>query len=114
MSPNWWLTSGSRPRRGWRAGSRPAPQAGRARGFGPASAGVPTPSGERATAVPPPVRGHEPNPHRGASIVDRSAVENRQSRRSYAWAQRGDINAFFGLMLDNIGVMILMASLLVQ
>jgi AGZA family xanthine/uracil permease-like MFS transporter len=41
-------------------------------------------------------------------------VENRRSRRSYAWAQRGDINAFFGLMLDNIGVMILMASLLVQ
>ena len=31
----------------------------------------------------------------------------------YAWARRGDINAFFGLMLDNIGGMILMASLLV-
>src|SRR5262249_57832031 len=31
----------------------------------------------------------------------------------YVWAQRGDINAFFGLMLDNISVMILMASLLV-
>ena len=31
----------------------------------------------------------------------------------YGWARRGDINAFFGLMLDNIGVMILMASLLV-
>ena len=31
----------------------------------------------------------------------------------YGWAQRGDINAFFGLMLDNIGVMILMGSLLV-
>ena len=26
---------------------------------------------------------------------------------------RGDVNAFFGLMLDNIGVMILMGSLLV-
>ncbi len=35
-------------------------------------------------------------------------------RSKYAWAQRGDINAFSGLMLDNIGVMILMASLLVH
>jgi AGZA family xanthine/uracil permease-like MFS transporter len=35
------------------------------------------------------------------------------ARTRYAWACRGDINAFFGLMLDNIGVMILMASLLV-
>jgi AGZA family xanthine/uracil permease-like MFS transporter len=31
----------------------------------------------------------------------------------YAWACRGDVNAFFGLMLDNVGNMILMASLLV-
>jgi AGZA family xanthine/uracil permease-like MFS transporter len=31
----------------------------------------------------------------------------------YVWAQRGDINAFFGLMLDNVGGLILMASLLV-
>ena len=35
------------------------------------------------------------------------------SRPHYAWAVRGDVNAFFGLMLDNIGDMILMASLLV-
>ena len=34
-------------------------------------------------------------------------------RLRYQWATRGDINAFFGLMLDNIGDMILMASLLV-
>lgn len=32
---------------------------------------------------------------------------------SYRWAARGDVNAFFGLMLDNIGDMILMAGLLV-
>jgi AGZA family xanthine/uracil permease-like MFS transporter len=32
---------------------------------------------------------------------------------SYRWAVKGDINAFFGLMLDNIGVMILLGSLLV-
>jgi AGZA family xanthine/uracil permease-like MFS transporter len=36
-----------------------------------------------------------------------------RDRHRYAWTCRGDINAFFGLMLDNIGVMILMASLLV-
>ncbi|ADV63846.1 MFS transporter xanthine/uracil permease [Isosphaera pallida ATCC 43644] len=30
----------------------------------------------------------------------------------YSWAARGDFNAFFGLMLDNIGVMILLATLL--
>jgi adenine/guanine/hypoxanthine permease len=34
-------------------------------------------------------------------------------RPRYAWARRGDVNAFFGLMLDNIGDMILMAGLLV-
>ena len=32
---------------------------------------------------------------------------------AYSWAVRGDVNAFFGLMLDNVGDMILMASLLV-
>lgn len=32
---------------------------------------------------------------------------------TYRWATRGDVNAFFGLMLDNVGGMILMASLLV-
>jgi AGZA family xanthine/uracil permease-like MFS transporter len=37
----------------------------------------------------------------------------KRVRSSYAWACRGDINAFFGLMLDNVGNMILMASLLV-
>ncbi len=31
----------------------------------------------------------------------------------YSWSRRGDVNAFFGLMLDNIGDMILMAGLLV-
>ena len=31
---------------------------------------------------------------------------------SYRWAQKGDINAFFGLVLDNVAVMILMVSLL--
>ncbi len=41
------------------------------------------------------------------------AVESTRAQRGYVWAQRGDVNAFFGLMLDNIGVMILMGSLLV-
>ncbi len=35
-------------------------------------------------------------------------------RPGYAWARRGDVNAFFGLMLDNIGDMILMTGLLVS
>ena len=35
------------------------------------------------------------------------------ARVRYGWAGRGDVNAFFGLMLDNVGDMILMASLLV-
>ncbi len=42
-----------------------------------------------------------------------SAVDKPGNPTGYAWAGRGDINAFFGLMLDNIGGMILMASLLV-
>ncbi|MFI5459831.1 MAG: permease [Isosphaerales bacterium] len=41
------------------------------------------------------------------------AAGRDQARDGYVWAQRGDVNAFFGLMLDNIGGMILMASLLV-
>jgi adenine/guanine/hypoxanthine permease len=40
-------------------------------------------------------------------------ASDERSRGRYAWACRGDLNAFFGLMLDNIGDMILMASLLV-
>jgi len=32
----------------------------------------------------------------------------------YVWARRGDVNAFFGLMLDNVGDMILMAGLLIE
>ena len=35
-------------------------------------------------------------------------------RPALSWAARGDVNAFFGLMLDNIGDMILMAGLLVS
>ena len=30
----------------------------------------------------------------------------------YAWARRGDINAFFGLMLDNVAVMIFLLTLI--
>ena len=46
--------------------------------------------------------------------MDRSVAANLERRPRYVWAHRGDVNAFFGLMLDNIGVMILMASLLVE
>jgi AGZA family xanthine/uracil permease-like MFS transporter len=45
--------------------------------------------------------------------VNASPNLNVSSRPRYQWAQRGDINAFSGLMLDNIGGLILMASLLV-
>lgn len=45
--------------------------------------------------------------------MNASAVRNQNHGVRYGWARRGDINAFFGLMLDNIGVMILMATLLV-
>jgi AGZA family xanthine/uracil permease-like MFS transporter len=45
--------------------------------------------------------------------VNSSAGNKQNDSPRYIWARRGDINAFFGLMLDNIGVMILMASLLV-
>lgn len=45
--------------------------------------------------------------------MDSRAARNQNQGAGYAWARRGDINAFFGLMLDNIGVMILMATLLV-
>ena len=41
------------------------------------------------------------------------APQDSPTETSYRWAARGDVNAFFGLMLDNIGDMILMASLLV-
>ena len=45
--------------------------------------------------------------------MNSTAVSKQNDGAGYGWARRGDINAFFGLMLDNIGVMILMASLLV-
>ena len=56
---------------------------------------------------------HSPSSCRGLASVNSTAVEQSQRRRRLRLGPRGDINAFFGLMLDNIGVMILMASLLV-
>jgi len=38
--------------------------------------------------------------------------KQQPSRLSYQWARPGDINAFFGLMLDNIAGLILMVALL--
>ena len=37
----------------------------------------------------------------------------RQHGGHYPWIHGGDVNAFFGLMIDNISGMILMTSLLV-
>lgn len=42
-----------------------------------------------------------------------ATIDSTLSRPRYDWCRRGDVNAFFGLMLDNIGDMILMAGLLV-
>src|SRR5262249_54069682 len=65
---------------------------------------------------PGPVEGVEtstvPGP-RSTRLVNYPMADNTPNRSQYVWAQRGDINAFFGLMLDNVGGMILMASLLV-
>ncbi len=46
--------------------------------------------------------------------MSRPVVANPPAHLRYARARRGDINAFFGLMLDNVGGMILMASLLTE
>jgi adenine/guanine/hypoxanthine permease len=42
-----------------------------------------------------------------------ATIDPPLSRQRFTWARRGDVNAFFGLMLDNVGDMILMAGLLV-
>ena len=42
-----------------------------------------------------------------------ASVAEARAKPAYGWAAKGDVNAFFGLMLDNISNMILMASLLV-
>jgi AGZA family xanthine/uracil permease-like MFS transporter len=34
--------------------------------------------------------------------------------KRYVWAQWGDLNAFFGLMLDNVAVMVLLTSIIAQ
>jgi AGZA family xanthine/uracil permease-like MFS transporter len=46
--------------------------------------------------------------------VDNSIAVAARGRKTYGWADAGDLNAFFGLMIDNIGVMILTTSLLVR
>src|SRR5438067_1799102 len=39
---------------------------------------------------------------------------NGANMRRYTWAQWGDVNAFFGLMLDNLAVMVLLVSVVAQ
>src|SRR5262249_54886683 len=64
-----------------------------------------------------PIRADAALETKGQPLAERSPIVASQidqpSRVAYAWAVRGDINAFFGLMLDNLGGMILMAGLLV-
>jgi adenine/guanine/hypoxanthine permease len=45
--------------------------------------------------------------------VSTSLFDPPHPKTRYHWARSGDVNAFFGLMLDNVGNMILMAGLLV-
>ncbi|WP_201750109.1 permease [Tautonia marina] len=44
--------------------------------------------------------------------MDDAAAPSREGR-GYEWATRGDVNAFFGLMLDNVSGLIITTSLLV-
>src|SRR5579859_7973388 len=39
-------------------------------------------------------------------------MERTTDMKRYAWAAWGDVNAFFGLMLDNIAVMVLFVTLI--
>jgi AGZA family xanthine/uracil permease-like MFS transporter len=52
--------------------------------------------------------GHETSIHR------KQSQENGTGMKRYTWAQRGDVNAFFGLMLDNLAVMVLLVSIIAQ
>ncbi|WP_165068526.1 permease [Paludisphaera rhizosphaerae] len=47
------------------------------------------------------------------STAEATAPPELHAHRRYQWTGSGDVNAFFGLMIDNIGDMILMTSLLV-
>ena len=55
------------------------------------------------------------DPSRSFTVTDDSPRASGSAPRlgRYKWAAAGDVNAFFGLMLDNLGDMILMAGLLV-
>src|SRR4051794_21441843 len=50
---------------------------------------------------------------RSRTLMALSRASNTPPVAGGGWAAGGDVNAFFGLMLDNISDMILMASLLV-
>lgn len=45
-------------------------------------------------------------------MSESNASNSSNAERRYRWAQTGDINAFFGLMLDNIAGLLLMVGLL--
>src|SRR5579885_2762454 len=48
---------------------------------------------------------------RAALLPTKDRGQGTTDMKRYAWAARGDINAFFGLMLDNVAVMVLFVSL---
>src|SRR5262245_23773300 len=41
-----------------------------------------------------------------------TSLEGGCLMKRYGWAQWGDVNAFFGLMLDNLAVMVLLVTLI--
>src|SRR5262245_53679161 len=46
----------------------------------------------------------------GSSMDSRVAKPTMKATHRYRWAAWGDINAFFGLMLDNVAVMVLLVG----
>ena len=62
--------------------------------------------------------GFAPRPRRQAGAVEAGRAGGEEvilvppMTNRYAWARWGDINAFFGLMLDNVAVMILLLTLI--
>src|SRR5881397_2525625 len=47
-------------------------------------------------------------PRRLAGTAQTRTDGSTERMRGYRWARRGDVNAFFGLMLDNVAVMIIL------
>src|SRR5207302_8480559 len=47
-----------------------------------------------------------------SSLPTKDKGQGTRAMKRYAWAAWGDVNAFFGLMLDNVAVMVLLVTLI--